>query len=377
MHIAHLSTFYPFRGGIAQFNALLYRKIQALGHTVTPYTFTTQYPKFLFPGETQFVQTGDEVDAIQAHRILSSINPISYITAARRIAKSNPDILLMKYWMSFFGPSLGYVASKMPPKTKVITILDNVIPHEKKFFDKAFTKYFINKNSGFIAMSEKVKEDLLSFDKNAKVILLHHPLYEHFGKLEDKTFARKSLGLSPDKKTLLFFGFIRDYKGLDLLIDAFSKLDQSYQLLIAGESYGSFEKYNKTIEKNPLKNNIHTHIRYISDTEVSRFFSASDVCILPYKSATQSGITGISFFLETPIIATNVGGLAELVTHEKTGLIVETPKAESIAKSIKTFFEEHKSDAFLPHIKSLKASLSWDNFALKLISFISEIPHKF
>ncbi len=369
MQIAYLSTFYPFRGGIAQFNASLYRALQNQGHSVDAFTFTTQYPSILFPGETQFVKEGDVVDKIDAKRILNSVNPVSYFSAAKKIRKYKPDMLLMKYWMSFFGPSLGYVASKMHRNTKVISILDNVIPHERKIFDKAFTKYFLNKNHAFIAMSEKVKNDLLNFNKNAKVKIIQHPLYNHFGDIQDKTIARQKLGLHPDKKTLLFFGFIRDYKGLDLLINAFSKLDESYQLLIGGEIYGSFDKYQKLIDDNPRKKDIHSHIKYISDNEVGFYFAASDVCVLPYKSATQSGITGISYHFETPIISTNVGGLSEVIHHNKTGYLVEKTDENLIADSIMQYFKLENRNSFVENIKKLKQEMTWDNFAKAIVEF--------
>ncbi|MDD3741418.1 MAG: glycosyltransferase, partial [Bacteroidales bacterium] len=242
-------------------------------------------------------------------------------------------------------------------------------PHEKKFFDEPFTKYFLRKNHGFVAMSEKVKNDLLRYMPDAKVILLPHPLYDHFGDIQDKITARKKLNLNPDKKTLLFFGFIRDYKGLDLLIDAFGKLDKSYQLVIAGEVYGNFDKYDQQISLNPNKDNIYKHVKYISDNEVSSYFSAADVCILPYKGATQSGITGISYHFEVPMIATDVGGLAEIIHHEKTGLIAKTPDVEEIQNNIVSYFSDYNLKSFVDNIKALKRDLSWEVFAKRIIDF--------
>lgn len=373
MRISYLSTFYPFRGGIAQFNASVLRELEKAGHQVDAFTFTTQYPNFLFPGETQFVKNGDIVDKIDAQRILNTANPFTWWSAAKKIEKTNPDLLIMKYWMSYFGASLGSVAANVGKKAKVITILDNVVPHEKKFFDEPFTKYFLKRNDAFVAMSEKVKNDLLFYKPHAKVLLLPHPLYNHFGDIQDKKTAQKSLGLDPDKKTLLFFGFIRDYKGLDLLIDAFAKLDKSYQLMIAGEVYGSFDKYDALIKSNPNRENIHKHVKYISDTEVSTYFSASDVCILPYKGATQSGITGISYHFDVPMIATDVGGLAEIIHHEKTGLISKTPSSDCINDSIINFFEEYENEVFKQNIRILKRELSWEVFAKRFIDFSKSI----
>jgi glycosyltransferase involved in cell wall biosynthesis len=373
MKISYLSTFYPFRGGIAQFNASLYREFEKMGHDVEAFTFTCQYPNFLFPGETQMVKEGDEVDIINANRILNTANPLTYLSAANKIKKTNPDLLIMKYWMSYFAPSLGYVAGSMKANTKVISILDNAIPHEKRFFDTAFTKYFLKRNDGFIAMSEKVKNDLLSLKSDAKVVLLPHPLYNHFGNIVDKTQARRNIQIDADKKTILFFGFIRDYKGLDLLIDAFADLDTSYQLVIAGEVYGNFDKYDELISKNPNKENIHKHVKYISDKEVSTYFSAADVCILPYKGATQSGITGISYHFETPMIATNVGGLAEIIHHNKTGLIVESVEKNMLVNSIVEYFNSSDIESFKQNICVLKEELSWNNFAVRMLEFSKEL----
>lgn len=370
MNIAYLSTFYPYRGGIAQFNACLYRELEKQGHNVKAYTFTTQYPNFLFPGKTQFVTENDIADKIDSVRCLNSINPFSYYKTARLINQQQPDLLVMKYWMSFFGPSLGTAAGRVRKKgTKVVTILDNVIPHEKRFFDASFTKYFLKRNDGFIAMSESVKNDLLSLAPNAKVILKPHPLYDHFGKKLSREQACKNLNIDPAKKNLLFFGIIRDYKGLDLLIEAFSKLDNSYQLIIAGEVYGSFDKYQAQIDAIPNKENVKLFNHYISDAQVPDFFSAADVVVLPYKSATQSGITSIAYHFELPLIATDVGGLKESITHEKTGLIVPESTSEKILESIRQYYEGNRQENFRTNILALKEELSWKNFADELIRF--------
>ncbi len=373
MKISYLSTFYPFRGGIAQFNSSVLREFEKAGNDVDAYTFSVQYPGFLFPGETQMVKEGDIVDKIDSKRVLNSAFPLNWPLAASKIKKSQPDLLIMKYWMSYFGPSLGYVAGRMPRSTKVITILDNVIPHEKKFFDTAFTKYFLKRNDGFIAMSDKVKQDLLSLLPDAKVKLLPHPLYDHFGEIQDTKIAREKIGIDKNKKTVLFFGFIRDYKGLDILIETFGKLDDSYQLVIAGEVYGNFDKYDDLIEKNNNKDNIHKRVKYISDNEVSDYFSAADVCILPYKSATQSGITGISYHFEVPMIATDVGGLAEIIHHKKTGLIVKSPDSVSVKQGIIDYFQSGQINEFKGNIKELKEELSWKKFSEELIKFTQKL----
>lgn len=369
MRIAYLSTFHPFRGGIAQFNAALFRSIEH-EHSVSAYTFTRQYPEFLFPGKTQLVQPGDNADPIPAQQVLDTAWPLNWPGAARTIAKGNPELLVMKYWMSYFGPSLGYVAGSLKKRgTKVLTVLDNVLPHERRFFDVPFTKYFLARNHGFIAMSEKVKRDLLSLRPDAPVHFMPHPLYDHFGKTVERHMAARSLGLDPALRTVLFFGLIRDYKGLDLLIEAFARLGEGHQLLIAGEPYGDFGKYQRMIDQHPLRHRIVAHARYIADAEVPAFFSVADCLVLPYKGATQSGVTAIAFHFGVPVIATDVGGLAEIVTHERTGLIVPRPDAEAIAQGLKTFFEGDRSQRLRGNFDAVRNELSWGRFAAGLVTF--------
>jgi glycosyltransferase involved in cell wall biosynthesis len=367
MKVAYLSTFYPYRGGIAQFNASLLQAFEQK-HEARAYTFTRQYPNFLFPGKTQYVTQGDNVTPINAARVLDSVNPFSYIAAAQKIKTFTPDILVMKYWMSFLAPSLGCVAGSMKKNTRVITIVDNAIPHEPKFFDKPFAKYLFNRVDGFVVMSEAVKRDVLTLKPNAKCLFAPHPLYNHFGSVENKLQSQYKLGLNPSKKTLLFFGLIRDYKGLDLLIEAFGQLPSDYQLLIAGEPYGSFEKYEKQIAALPNAHDVHTEARYIGDDEVPLFFSAADVCILPYRSATQSGITSIAYHFNLPMIATNVGGLQESIRDGENGVVV-APAADDIAAGIKRFFAEGNKEKFAKNIAQLKKDLSWETLANAIADF--------
>ncbi|MDA3865907.1 MAG: glycosyltransferase [Salinivirgaceae bacterium] len=371
MNISFLSTMFPFRGGIAQFNALLYREFEKK-HEVDAITFKRQYPEILFPGQTQYVTENDNPDKIKTKQWLDSINPINWIRTARRIKNTSPDLLLMKFWLPFFGPSLGYIASHLHKNTKTIAILDNVIPHEKRFFDMPFLRYFLKRVDGFIVMSEQVKRDLLSLKPNATYEFQHHPLYDHFGKPLEQKEARHKLGLDPAKKTILFFGFIREYKGLDLLIEAFEKLDDTYQLVIAGENYGSFDPYQKLIDANKNKSRIHAFVRYIDDGEVPLFFSAADVCVLPYKSATQSGITSIAYHFEVPMLATDVGGLKEMVIDGETGLIIEQPNANAIQNGIENFFNSDRA-TFSNNIKNRKKELSWEELYNKIMVLYNRI----
>jgi len=372
MKISIFSTFFPYRGGISQFSSSLYRSLEK-ENEVKAITFKRQYPNFLFPGTTQFVTKNDNVDKIDAIRTLDSINPLSYLKTSNAINDQKPEIYISNYWMTFFGPALGIISRLLSKNIKQIAILHNVIPHEKKFFDTPFTKFFLKKTDGFIIMSDAVLKDLLTLKPEARYIRINHPVYNHFGVKIATTKARENLKIDTSKKTILFFGFIRNYKGLDLLLAAFNELDNSYQLIIAGEVYGSFEQYQKQIDLSKNKSNIHLFNEYINDAEVTNFFSASDVCILPYKSATQSGITAISNHFTIPIIATDVGGLKETIHHEKNGLIIPEVSVEAITNSIQYYFTSNFKENFSKEIQQTNDLNSWDNFSRKIIEFASEI----
>ena len=371
MKIAILSPFYPYRGGLAQLNARLYAGLSK-NNEVKAYTFTTLYPEFLFPGKTQYVEDGDPVTVIDSIRVLNSVNPLSYIKTARQINKYNPDVLIIPYWMSFLAPAFGGVCSFLNKSTKVVSLVHNALPHERRFFDKAFSRFFFNRCNGFIVMSEPVEKDLKVLKPDAKILSLPHPIYDHYGDRIGKEQACKKLGIGADKKTLLFFGLIRDYKGLDLLIDAFGQLDDSYQLVIAGESYGSFGKYASLIEASPLKKNIIVYEQYIHDDMVPLLFSAADVLVLPYRSATQSGVTALSIQLELPMIATDVGALGATVKSADIGLVVSEPSAESIAKGIKDYFADiNKVAIYTDNLGKEKERLSWANFITSVEQFFN------
>ena len=372
MRIAFLSTFFPFRGGIAQFSGAMFRSLE-LKHTIKAFNFSRQYPTILFPGETQYVKPDDFAESIPTERILDSINPVSFYGTAKSINKFNPDIYISSYWMTFFGPSLGIVAKRLNPKIKKIAILHNVKPHEKRFFDQAANQFFLKNHDGFVVLSDTVEKDLLSILPSAKVLKLKHPNYNHFGEKLNQVDALQKLDLDQHKKTILFFGIIRDYKGLDILLEAFNELSDDFQLIIAGECYGSFDRYKNLIEQNRNKDRIKLHQKYISDQEVKLFFSAADVCILPYKSATQSGITAISFHFEVPIIATDVGGLKETIKNEQNGLIVESANSQNIKFAIEKYFDEQLKLRFQTKIAEENEENSWNNFTDKIIDFASEL----
>jgi glycosyltransferase involved in cell wall biosynthesis len=372
MKIAYLSTFYPFRGGIAQFNATLYRLFEK-DHEIKAFTFTRQYPDLLFPGKTQFVQQGDNTDPIPAEKTLDSINPLSYITTGKKLKKYAPDLLLTKFWMPFFAPSLGWSAKMIKKQTVNIAILDNVIPHERRPGDMALIRFFLNQYHGFIVMSKAVENDLLSLKPKAYFKYCPHPIYSHFGEKVPRSEALSKLDLPKDKKIILFFGFIRDYKGLDILIEAMKYLPDDHLSVIAGESYGDFKKYSDLIEKHGVNNKIKLYVRYINDNEVPLFFSAADVCVQPYKSATQSGIAGIAFHFGVPLIATDVGGLKEIIEPFGTGIMVEKPEAKLIADSIILYFNNDSKDKMEKNIDRFRTISSWENFGSNIIELYNEI----
>ncbi|WP_338790154.1 glycosyltransferase [Bernardetia sp. MNP-M8] len=382
MKIAYLSTFYPFRGGIAQFNALLYRSFEKLDIPVSAYNFTTQYPEFLFPGQTQYSTSEDNADQIPTQRTISSINPISYLQTASKMSKEEPTLLLMRYWLPFFAPALGTVAKKLKKQgTKSIVIVDNMIPHEKRFFDEAFTKYFLKNTDAYIVMSKSVEKDLLERKPNAKYIFHPHPIYEHFGEKIARKEALQKLELSKiegieNKKILLYFGFVRKYKGLDLLLEAFENLDDSYFLIIAGESYLS-DSENKELQtildNHPKKQNIDTRLRYVSDSEVNLLFSAADANVLPYRHATQSGVSAIAFHFEVPSVVTDVGGLRDLIEPYNAGTIAENATPKAIQNAIEELFKNKKDIDYGENLRDFKEKYSWENLAKKILELYEEI----
>lgn len=375
MKIAILSCFYPYRGGISQFNACLLKELEK-HHTVKAFNFKRQYPDILFPGKTQYVTKDDNAVPVESVALLDTANPFSYAATAKAIREWNPDLLVMRYWMSWFAPSLGYIARHMNSNCKVVSILDNVIPHEPHFFDRPFTSWFLKPQDGFVVLCNAVRDDLLDISPDARHICTPHPLYSHFGEKLERKEAEKLVGIKKDDgqetRNILFFGLIREYKGLDLLIQAFGLLDKSYRLIVAGEPYGSFEKYQKLIDECPNRENIVLNTNYIEDNQVNKYFSSADVCVLPYRSATQSGISSVSYHFEVPMITTNVGGLKETIGDRGTGVIIDDGEPQTIANAIVEYFAESnagKREEMVSNIRLEKERLSWSTFASKLEDF--------
>ncbi len=359
--IKFIGPAHPFRGGLASFNERLAIEFQRRGITTSIDTFTVQYPNFLFPGKSQFTDTPPPAN-LQIARKINSVNPVNWVQQGLRLKKEKHDVLFSRFWLPFIGPSLGTInyLAKKNRHTKIIGLLDNVIPHEQRIGDQWLTHYYLNSVDGFIVMSQQVENDLRRFEPHKPSVLTPHPLFDNFGAGVDKKEACKHLQLNENKQYILFFGFIRPYKGLDLLLDAFEQIAASLpdtDLIIAGEFYAGKEKYINQIQQSDYRERIHLFSDFIPDNEVKYFFSAANLIVQPYKSATQSGITQIAYHFEKPMIVTGVGGLKEMVPHEKVGYVV-LPNANDIAQAIHRFFIE-KPD-FSANIKHEKAKYSWE-----------------
>ena len=373
MLVGILSCFYPFRGGIAQFNANLFAEL-GKRCTVKAFNFKRQYPSLLFPGKTQYVTPEDEAVSIESTALLDTVNPFSWIRTAREIRKLDPDILILRYWMPFFAPSLGFVARRMKNHCKVIGILDNVIPHERHWFDTPLTRYFLSGLDGCVTLCHEVSEDLKKLDPEIPFTVLPHPIYSHFGEKPERRAAENALNLEHGLRNILFFGLIREYKGLDILLKAFDLIGPGYQLIVAGEPYGSFEKYQALIDSSPYRERIHVYPDYIKDSEVKLYFGAADVVALPYRSATQSGISSISYHFEVPLIVTDTGGLKETIGERGTGIVTSEKGPEAIAEAIKAYFADPNiREGCVEAIRSEKERLGWKKFSSDLLLFTETI----
>ena len=361
--IVILGSAYPLRGGLAAYNERIARAFTDRGDITEIFTFSLQYPGFLFPGKTQFSSEPSPKD-LKIESGLNSINPLSWINIGRRINKLKPDLLIIKFWLPFMGPCLGTVARivRKNRKTKVISILDNIIPHEKRIGDFALARYFVKYVDGFVAMSDQVMNDLSKFDIKKPRAFCPHPLYDHFGKRTSKVEARKNLGLDVENKYLLFFGFIRDYKGLDILLKAMADPrteDLNIKLLVAGEFYTDSKPYFELIDSLGIADRVIMSNDFIPDSQVADYFNAADLVVQPYKDATQSGVTQIAYHFEKPMITTNVGGLAEIVPDGKVGYVIQ-PDEKELADAIIKFFTESKESDFVDNLKVEKQKYSWE-----------------
>jgi glycosyltransferase involved in cell wall biosynthesis len=359
----------PFRGGISKFSA---HTLHALSKfkLVTSFTFRKQYPNFLFPGSSQFEQS---VTSEPSERIVSTFHPLTYLTSLLRIRQERPAVFVTSYWMTFMAPMMAFWAFFLPRRTKKVAIIHNLVPHEKRFFDGVFNRIFLRSYDAFVVLSEAVRKDVLQLKPDAKVALLGHPPYEGEASSISKEEARGALGMDPEKKTILFFGLIRPYKGLSELITAFSLLDDSYQLLIAGEVYGTAEFYLEALNALPNQNWKFVN-RYLADAEVDTYFAAADIVVLPYLSATQSGIRAMALSQKRAVLCTNVGGLAEGLEQEGHGFELQTTAATHFAERVQSLFNQGdiaKCNARLAAL-NLDLDAAWLSFAKGLIHLVEE-----
>ncbi len=365
---------FPLRGGPAQFNENLCAELVKAGHDAQIISYSLQYPNFLFPGSSQFEKSGQAPAGIKIHTLINTVNPLNWIKVARFIRKEKPDFILFRYWLPFFGPCLGTIGKLVRSKTKVLALTDNIIPHEKRTGDKAFTNYFVRNCDGFIAMSKTVLNDISKFSSTTNKAYSPHPMYETYGAAVSKQEARKKLGLVEQDKIVLFFGLIRHYKGLDVLMEAMADArikNNNIKLLIAGEFYEDKQPYLDIIEKNGLKNHIILHDKFIANEDVRFYFCASDLVAQTYRNATNSGVTMVGYYYSKPMLVTNVGGLAEIVPDNKCGYVVPL-EVERISDKILDYFENNREAEFTAHVVSEKKKYEWQEFINTLLNLYNK-----
>lgn len=369
-----LGPAHPLRGGIAMFNQRLAQEFLQEGYECSIVSFSLQYPSFLFPGKSQYT-TEPAPKNIRINSRVNSINPINWLKVGTSIRRQKPDLVIVRFWLPLMGPALGTILRliKKNKHTKIVCIADNVIPHEHRPGDVAFTKYFLKACDSFITMSQKVMDDLRRFEQTKPARLVAHPLYDNFGERVDKSAARRKLGLNKEDKIILFFGFIRKYKGLDILLNAMTDKrirEKNIKLLVGGEFYEDEAPYLEQIRKESLENTVVLKNNFIPDSEVKYFLCAADCVVQPYRNATQSGVTPLAYHFEKPMIVTNVGGLPDLVPHKKVGLVC-LPNPQSIAETIIDFYAIGE-EFFIPQIKTEKQKYSWEQMVAAIIDMAKQ-----
>lgn len=363
MKIIIIGPAHPLRGGgMATFNERLAQAFQADGHFTAIWTFSLQYPSFLFPGKSQYTTEPAPID-ISIRVCINSINPWNWIKVGRQLKKERPDIIVVRFWLPFMAPCLGTLLriAKKNKFSKVICIADNVVPHEKRIGDHLLTQYFMSVPDAFITMSKQVQEDVKKFSsKPARYV--PHPLYDNFGEAISKQEARRRLSLGEHEFVILFFGFIRKYKGLDLLLSAMPKIISAIpqvKLMIAGEFYDDPKKYESLILSLGISSHILLHTSFIANDQIKNYFCAADIVVQPYKNATQSGVTPLAYHFELPMMVTQVGALADMVPDAVVGKVAE-PTAPDIAEKIIMMYQAG-TQSYIPAIREQKKQYSWQN----------------
>jgi len=363
LKVALVGPMHPYRGGIAHYLEKMEEGLLERGHETVPVTFTRQYPKLLFPGKTQYVEDA-ETSADDPERLLDTLNPWTWYRTARHLAVQEPDVVLFKYWMSFFAPSFGSIARYLRRQgVRVVAVVDNALPHERRPGDAVLGKFFLRACDGLIVMSDEVERDLHELGIEAPIQRVNHPIYNTFGDPLPRPEARDALDLPDDSPILLFFGFVRRYKGLHVLLEALPRIVDhlpDLQLVVAGEFYDEKAFYENIIEKHQLGSYLHLHDGYVSDEDVAAYFSAADVVVQPYVSATQSGVAKIAYHFERPLIMTDVGGLAEMMPHGEAGLVVPPEDPDGLAGAVCRFFEEDLQGELTEGVRREKEKYSWE-----------------
>jgi len=363
---------HPLRGGLATYNERLAREYVKEGSDVSIYTFSLQYPSILFPGKTQY-STEPAPGDLSIKVKVNSVNPLNWIRIGRELKKARPDLVIVKFWIPFMAPCLGTICRiiRKNGHTRVVSIIDNIVPHEKRPGDRMLASYWVNSVDGFVAMSRSVLDDLETFDKKRPKVFCPHPLYDNFGETVPKSEAQKRLGLDDSFRYLLFFGFIRDYKGLDLLLEAFAdeRLRKTpLKLIVAGEFYCDPKPYHEQIARLGIGEHVIMSNDFIPDSAVANYFCASDLVVQPYKSATQSGVTQIAYHFNKPMLITDVGGLAEIVPNGKTGYVVP-PDPAAVANAIVDYYEEHREQEFAANAAVEKLKYTWS----RMVEAVNEV----
>ena len=374
MKICLVGPAYPLRGGIAHFNAHLFFTLQEMGHQVRIISFKRQYPDFLFPGKTQ--QDASETPLeVPAEALIDSINPVTWWQTAAKIRDWQPDLVVFQYWMPFFAPAFGTIAWRLRRTTKTVFMCHNIVPHEKiPLVDSLLTWWGLKWIDFFVLQSASVRADLLRLKPKAKWQEVPHPVYRLLGKRIYRNDARQQLGLNPEEPVLLFFGYIREYKGLRYLLDALALVRKKIpvRLLVAGECYGDPNVYRQQVSELGLTDAVELNFEYISNEAVGSYFTAADAVVLPYTSATQSGIVQMAYNFDKPVIVTAVGGLPDVVDPDRTGLVVAAKDSESLAQGILRFFELQTTIGFEENVRSFKTRFSWERLAQTITGFLNE-----
>lgn len=378
LNITLLGPAHPYRGGLAIIMQTMARVFQRDGHRVDLKTFTVQYPQWLFPGKSQFVDT-PAPDDLRIERCVSTVNPFNWLRMGLRIRRERPDIVLLKYWTPFMAPCFGTIArlARRNGHTRFLCQIDNVEPHERHLFDRWFNRWFLGAVDGFVYMSEQVHRELECYT-NAPALFSPHPRFDSYGEPVDRTEACRRLGLDPQRRYALFFGLIREYKGLDWLLEAWAKLraegriGSEWRLIVAGECYTDPEPYRRRIVQSGLEEEVTFHDRFIPDERVKDYFSAAEFLVLPYKSATQSGVTQIAYQFCTPMIVTAVGGLAEIVPDGRVGYVCP-PTAEGVADAIERIYEPGVLERFRENCIDERRRFSWDEMCSRIMELYEKV----